>query len=167
MNKQMTLPIRVGQSAGTQIKIAEVHNDALREHITLVNRGALAQPLGGWALATLRGEKIFFLPDDVILQPGIRLVVFSGQDAPDHPAHDLRLAWTHEQVWNNRSDVAVLFDFNGAEVDRYVYPPERPLRRLSQRRKRLARDGEAWRIVDEPKPNKQADPHKDKRAPRR
>ncbi|MEK7323946.1 MAG: lamin tail domain-containing protein [Chloroflexota bacterium] len=167
MRKRTAQPTRTGQMPGAQIKIAEVHNDALREHVTLVNRGTLAQPLGGWALATLRGERIYFFPDDMILRAGMRVAVHSGQDVPDRPPHDLRLAWTREQMWNNRRDVAVLFDANGAEVDRCAYPPERPLRRVTQRRKQLVRDGETWRIVDEPRPETQTGPRKDQHAPRR
>lgn len=169
MRKRTAQPTRTGQVAGAQIKIGEVHNDALREHVTLINRGTLAQPLGGWALATLRGERLFFFPDDALLPPGGRLTVHSGQAAPraSRERRDLHMLWTDAQMWNNRRDVAVLFDANGDEVDRFAYPPERPLRRIARRGKRLARDGETWRIVDEPRPETQTGPRKDKRAPRR
>jgi len=42
---------------GAQVKIDELHNDALREHISIVNRGTLSSPMGGWVLATLRGKQ--------------------------------------------------------------------------------------------------------------
>jgi hypothetical protein len=170
MRKRTAQPTRTGQMTGAEIKIGEVHNDALHEHVTVVNRGTVAQPLGGWALATLRGERIFFFPDDLILRPGMRVTVHSGHARPRAPATGrapLDLLWTDEQMWNNRRDVAVLFDANGDEMDRYAYPPERPLRRVTHHRKQLVRNGETWRIVDEPRPEMQSGPRKDKRAPRR
>ena len=47
MGKRSAQPIRAGQLAGTQVKIVGVCNDALREYVTITNRGTLAQPLGG------------------------------------------------------------------------------------------------------------------------
>ena len=149
MPKRTARPTRTGQVAGAQIKIGKVHNDALREYVVIVNRGTLPQPLGGWALATLRGERLFFFPDDTILPPGQRLTVHSGQEALEalRTPLDLRLAWTDEQMWNNRRDVAVLFDANGGEVDRCAYPPERPLRRVTQRHSGGGEDTPLWRWV--------------------
>jgi hypothetical protein len=120
MTKRTTQPARAGQLAGAQVKIGQVHNDALREYVTVVNVGTMAQPMGGWALASLRGERFYTFPDGLILLPEIVAVIHSGQGASDNPPHDL--LWTEEQVWNNQGDVAVLFDADGLEVDRCAYP---------------------------------------------
>jgi hypothetical protein len=130
------------------VKIAKVYNDALRECVTIVNRGTLAQPMGGWALASLRGERFYVFPDDLILRPGMMVIIHSGQGALDNPHRDL--LWTREQIWNNRGDVAVLFDANGLEIDRCTYPHERVLGSAARHRKRLLRDSGIWRIVNEP-----------------
>ena len=70
-------------------------------------------------------------------------------------------------MWNNRGDVAVLFDANGLEIDRCAYGHARKLGNTTQRRKRLLRDGETWRMVDEPMPETKAHPLKNRRPSRR
>ena len=150
MGKRSSQPIRAGQLAGTRVKIVGVYNDALREYVTITNRGTLAQPLGGWVLATLRGERFYTFPDGLILLPSMEVTIYSGQGALDMPAgasRAVRLVWTDEQVWNNRGDVAVLFDAEGIEVDRCAYPHERILGSATRRPLRLLREGETWRIL--------------------
>jgi hypothetical protein len=152
MPKQIAQPTRTGQMAGAQVKIMEVHNDALSEYVALVNRGALAQPMTGWALVTLRGERVYQFPDNLILQPGMMVFVHSGHDAPNRTQAPRDLFWTDEQMWNNRSDTAVLFDAHGLEVDRYAYPRGRMRGNTARHRQRLTRDGENWRVSDESAP---------------
>ena len=153
MPKRTAQSTRTGQLSGVQLEISGIHNDGLRESVTLINRGTVVQPMGGWALATLRGERFYFFPDDLILRPGKMVTVHSGQDAPDMSSaapHELQLVWAHEQMWNNGGDMAVLFDANGVEVDRYAYPHERIMGSGNRRRKRLLHDGETWCIEDQP-----------------
>lgn len=152
MRKRTAQPTRAGQLTGTQLRIVTIHNDGLRESITLANQGTLAQPMCGWALATLRGERFYFFPDDVVMLPEMTVTIHSGQDALDAPPSDL--LWTHEQMWNNRGDVAVLFDCDGLEVDRYAYPHKRITGSAASRLKRLARDGEVWRVVTLHRPSR-------------
>jgi hypothetical protein len=166
MPKRTTRPTRSGQVAGAQIKIGEVHNEALCEYVVIVNQGTLPQPMGGWALATLRGERLFFFPDDAILPPGQMLTVHSGQGMPDKLCTPHDLLWTPEQVWNNRRDVAVLFDPDGWEVDRWAYPHARVLGSSARRRKRLMREAETWCIEDEPPPEARTGWLRDRRAGR-
>jgi hypothetical protein len=150
MPKRIAQLTRVGQLAGTHLKIIDIYNDALREHVTIVNLGTQAQPMGGWVLASLRGEQFYTFPDDLILPPHMRVSLHSGEGALDAPPH--HLFWAVEQIWNNRGDVAVLFDANGFEVDRRAHPykwTQRP-QRTTPRRKRLLCDGETWHMVDEP-----------------
>ena len=98
MRKRTSQPTRVGQMDGAQVRLDRVHNDAQREFVEIVNRGTLAQPMGGWVLASLRGEQFYLFPDNVILQPEMVATVHSGQGASDNPPRDL--LWTREQIWN-------------------------------------------------------------------
>jgi hypothetical protein len=148
MSKRAPQPTRTGQLAGARIKIVGVYNHGLREHATIVNQGAVAQPLGGWALVALRGNRFYFFPDGLILTPGMKVFIYSGQDALNSPPY--HLFWTDEQMWSNRNDVALLFDNTGLEIDRCAYSHKRMLDHDPQRRKRLLNDGETWRLVDEP-----------------
>jgi len=146
MSRQTSQPVQAGQIAGARPRITGILNDALREQVTIVNGGTMAQPMDGWALASLRGERVYAFPADLILLPGMEVTIHSGQEAHDHPPYDL--LWTQEQVWSNRADTAVLFDAHGVEVDRVPYPPKQT--RAARSRKALIRDGDTWRIVDEP-----------------
>lgn len=149
MSKRAPQPTRTGQLAGAKIKIVGVYNHGLREHVAIVNQGTVAQPLGGWALVVQRGKRFYFFPDDLILMPGMKVFIHSGQEALNSPPY--HLFWTDEQMWSNRSDVALLFDHGGREIDRCAYSHKRMLGHDTQRRKRLLNDGETWRLVDEPR----------------
>ncbi|HEX9654476.1 MAG TPA: lamin tail domain-containing protein [bacterium] len=147
MPKRTAQPARAGQLAGVQIKIVGVYNHGLREHATIVNQGTVAQPLGGWVLVALRGNRHYFFPDDLFLLPGMKVFVHSGREALNNPPY--HLFWTDEQMWSNRNDVALLFDHSGLEIDRCAYSHKRMLGHDAQRRKRLLKDGETWQLVDE------------------
>lgn len=146
---QISQPTHAGELAGAQLEIIHVHNDGLRESVTIINRGTIAQPMSGWALATLRGGQVYTFPDDFTLLPGLKVVIHSGQGAPENSPRDL--FWTHEQRWNNRSDTAILFDVHGLEVDRWVYPHGRISGSAAKQRKRLVRNGDTWDVVNEQK----------------
>jgi uncharacterized protein (DUF2267 family) len=135
----------------TPVELVSVDNYALRESVRIVNWGPQAQPMHGWALASMRGEEIYFFPPNITLEPQAAITVQSGAGAQDAPPNDL--FWTDKQVWNNDGDLAVLFDPAGHEVDRYVYPDEQMLGSLAVHRKRLLREGATWRIVDEERGN--------------
>ncbi len=147
-HKRTAQPTRAGQLAGARVKIVAVHNHGLSEHVVIANSGTVPQPLGAWALAALRGNRLYFFPDDTILRPGMTLTIHSGQDARAHTPPGL--FWTDEQMWSNRSDMALLFDPEGNEVNRFSYSRHRLLRRDTMRRKRLIRAGDTWQMVDEP-----------------
>jgi hypothetical protein len=88
-----------------QLEISGIHNDDLRESATIVNLGTTAQPMSGWALATLRGGQVYMFPDDLILLPGAKVVIHSGQGAPENSPYEL--FWTREQRWNNQIDISL------------------------------------------------------------
>lgn len=147
MSKRGPQPTRTGQLSGARIKIVGVYNHGLREHIAIVNQGTMAQPLGGWALAAQRSERVYFFPEDLILLPGMKVFIHSGQEALNSPPY--HLLWTDEQRWSNRNDIALLFDNSGSEIDRCAYSHKRILGHNAQRRKRLLNNGATWRLVDE------------------
>jgi len=57
--------------------------------------------------------------------------------------------WTTDQVWNNNSDTAILFDANGLEIDRHNYPHERVMGSSANHRKVLIRNDDDFEIVNE------------------
>lgn len=151
MPKQSVQPLRTAQLTGASIKIDWVRNDALREEVRITNEGTLAQPMSAWALASLLGERFFFFPEDLFLLPGKSVYVHSGQNQSETDSSDhVHLVWTDEQVWNNRGDVAILFDAHGEEIDRFAYPSDQVRRSKAGRRKILSHEGDQWIIKDEP-----------------
>jgi hypothetical protein len=150
MSKQISQIVRIGQLEGAKLKIKAVKNDGLREHAAIINRGTVAQPMSGWVLASLRGLTFYPFPDDFKFEPGMIVKVQSGQQEPnDKQGVWANLLWTVEQVWNNRGDIAILFDANGLEVDRHFYPHERVMGSSANRRKVLVRNDNGFEIVNE------------------
>jgi hypothetical protein len=144
MSKLSSYTVNTGQLDGADLKIESVQNNGLQESLTIINRGTVVQPMSGWVLASLRGQVFYEFPEGLILHAGMIAVVHSGQQepqkAPSH--HDVwrELFWTTEQIWNNHGDIAILFDANGQEIDRYSYPHERLMGSSANRRKVLLRN---------------------------
>jgi hypothetical protein len=152
MSKQISQIVRVGQLKGAKLKIKAIKNDGLQEYAAIINLGTVAQPMSGWALASLRGQTFYPFPDDLMFEPGMVVKVQSGQQEPKETNNMqgvwVNLLWTVEQVWNNRGDIAILFDANGVEVDRHSYPHERVMGSGSNRRKVLVRKDDGFEIVN-------------------
>ncbi len=153
MSKQISQIVRIGQLKGAKLKIKAVKNDGLQEYAAIINRGTVAQPMSGWVLASLRGQTFYPFPDDLMFEPGMIVKVQSGQQEPKETNNKrgvwADLLWTVEQVWNNRGDIAILFDANGLEVDRHSYPHERVMGSGANRRKVLVRNDNSFEIVNE------------------
>jgi len=153
MSKQISQIVRIGQLKGAKLKIKAVKNDGLQEYAAIINRGTVAQPMSGWVLASLRGQTFYPFPDDLMFEPGMIVKVQSGQQEPKETNNKhgvwADLLWTVEQVWNNRGDIAILFDANGLEVDRHSYPHERVMGSGANRRKVLVRKDNGFEIVNE------------------
>ena len=153
MSKLSSYTVNTGQLEGANLKIESVQNNGLQESLTLTNRGTVVQPMSGWVLAGLRGQVFYVFPDDLMLPASMTAVVHSGQQelqkVPSH--HDVwrELFWTTGQIWNNRGDIAILFDANGQEIDRYSYPHERVMGSSANRRKVLLRTDNGFEIVSE------------------
>ena len=162
MSKQSSHIVNTGQLDGANLKIEAVHNDGLQESVTIINQGTVIQPMSGWVLASLRGQALYPFPDDLLLRPSMNVMVHSGQPEPQkaltHQTARVDLLWTTEQIWNNHGDIAILFDANGQEIDRYSYPHGRVMGSSAKRRKVLLRNskqepgifnGNSYEIVDQ------------------
>jgi hypothetical protein len=108
---------------GARIVVKEVRNEGKAESIVIANEGHADQPLTGWALASLQGTQVFRFDDGLVLKPGSRITVTSGEGVSHKPPEVF--GWTEENVWNNRGDVALLFDYEGEEAARFAYPASR------------------------------------------
>jgi hypothetical protein len=153
VSKQTSQIVSVGQLQGAKMKIKAVTNDGLQEYVTIINLGTVAQPMSGWVLASLRGQAFYPFPDDLIFEPDMVVEVQSGQLVLKNP-HNERdvwavLHWTIDQVWNNHSDTAILFDANGMEIDRLSYPHERVMGSSANRRKILVRHNDGFEIIND------------------
>ena len=144
MSKQSSHIVNTGQLDGANLKIEAVHNDGLQESVTIINQGTVIQPMSGWVLASLRGQALYPFPDDLLLRPSMNVMVHSGRQEPQkaltHQTARVDLLWTTDQIWNNHGDIAILFDANGQEIDRYSYPHERVMGSSANRRKVLLRN---------------------------
>ena len=153
MSKRTSSVVQTGQLEGAKISIETVHNVGLQESLTITNRGTVVQPMSEWVLASLRGQVFYVFPDDLLIRPGMNVVIFSGQQKPAKTHLDQTrwkdLMWTTDQVWNNHGDTAILFDAVGQEVDRHSYPHSRVLGSSDKRKKALISDDSGFEIVDE------------------
>ena len=152
MSKRTSQIISAGQLKGAKLRIKAVKNDGLQESATIINRGTVLQPMSGWVLASMRGQVFFAFPDDLMLEPGMVVVIQSGQQASKKYNDQgvwANLLWTINQVWNNHSDTAILFDANGLEIDRLSYPHERVMDSSANRRKILVRIDNGFEIVND------------------
>ncbi|MFA5873245.1 MAG: lamin tail domain-containing protein [Anaerolineales bacterium] len=154
MSKKTAQIVRAGQLEGVKLFIKKIHNDVLQESISIHNQGTVAQPMSGWVLASLRGQLFYPFPDNLIFLPGLTVVVHSGQQVQGQGWSDriaqVDLFWTNEQVWNNRGDMATLFDADGFEIDRYIYPHERVMGSSDKRHKMLVQRPDGYQITDAP-----------------
>jgi hypothetical protein len=153
MSNKLSYIVQTGELDGSKIKIEVIQNDGLQESVTIINRGTIGQPMAGWVLASLRGQAFYLFPEDLILRPACLIVIHSGQKESQKKVRDLAiqadLLWSTQQIWNNHSDTAVLFDANGLEIDRYSYPHNRVMGSSANRRKELIRNNDGFVIGNE------------------
>jgi len=154
MSKQNAKIVRSGQLEGVKLIIKKIHNDGLQESVSIQNQGTVAQPMSGWILASLRGQLFFTFPDHLIFLPGMTVIVHSGQQRLGNVWSSkiarVDLFWTNEQVWNNHGDMAILFDADGNEIDRYAYPHGRVMGSSAEHRKMLVQNTDGQQIFDIP-----------------
>lgn len=154
MSKQTVQNVRVGQLNGVKLIIKKIHNDGLQESVSIKNQGTVAQPMSGWILASLRGQVFYTFPDNLICMPGKVIIVHSGLQTQVQGRVSLIVQndffWTNEQVWNNHGDMAILFDADGNEVDRYAYPYKRVMGSSAEQRRMLIQHSDGYQIIDAP-----------------
>lgn len=130
------------------LRIVQVYTEAQREYVTIINSGNLAQSLNGWTLVTLRQNRAFVFTAGFVLPPGKLVTIHSGPAARENPPD--HIIWTRERIWNDIADVAVLFNADGVEVDRFAYPHEHALGKEARRHKRLVFDGLSYQLTNAP-----------------
>jgi len=87
------------------------------EYFTMENTGTGPVDLTGWTVSNERGE-IFRFPDGYVLAVGAVVFVHSGAGTNTGNV----LYWNASgPVWNDQSDIAVLYDPTGLIVDIYAY----------------------------------------------
>jgi hypothetical protein len=87
------------------------------EYFTLENTGTGPVDLGGWTVSNERGA-VFRFPDGYRLAVGAVVFVHSGSGTDSGNV----LFWgSAAPVWNNDSDIAVLYDATGLLIDIYHY----------------------------------------------
>ena len=154
MSKQTVQNVRVGQMNGVKLIIKKIHNDGMEESVSIKNQGTVAQPMSGWILASLCGKVFYTFPDNLILLPGKVIIVHSGLQTQVQGRVSLIVQndffWTNEQVWNNHGDMAILFDADGNEVDRYAYPYKRVMGSSAEQRRMLIQHSDGYQIIDAP-----------------
>ncbi|MDD5220244.1 MAG: lamin tail domain-containing protein, partial [Candidatus Bipolaricaulis sp.] len=87
------------------------------EYFTLENSGTEPVDLTGWSVSNERGDTFRF-PDRFTLAPGAIVMIHSGAGANSAEI----LYWNAaEPMWNNTTDIAILYDADGDIVDVYAY----------------------------------------------
>ncbi len=87
------------------------------EYFTLENTGTETVDLTGWSVSNEGGDTFRF-PDGFTLAPGAIVMIHSGAGSDSAEI----LYWdAAEPVWNNTTDIAILYDAGGDIVDVYAY----------------------------------------------
>jgi len=97
--------------------------DLRREAVTVINKSHADVDLSNWLLVSLTGAQSFTYPADTVLKPGATVTVWSGKDAEskNHPPRSL--FWTKKYIWNDKGDVAAIYNANGMLVHSSVVHP--------------------------------------------
>lgn len=140
------MPTVMHEAQGADLAISQVLVDSQVEEVTIRNYGELDQPLSGWALASFHGLEVYRFPEGTFVPAGDEIRVVSGQGARAQAPRDL--LWTHDNVWNNRSDMALLFDNLGHEVGRFAYPRPTVRKERAPKLKILIQDRDGYHLQD-------------------
>jgi len=101
------------------LEIAYLVYEGDDERIAITNNGGQAQVMTGWKIHSVVGDQWYYFPSGYTLVAGATVRVHSGPDAISNPPGDL--LWTHNNIWNNAGDKAVLYNSAGQQVDSYCY----------------------------------------------
>jgi len=103
------------------------HLDLVGEVVTLINTAFVDQDISGFILRSLVGPQTFVFPENTVLKSGSTVVVHSGKgsDSKAHPP--LSFHWTNKNIWNNKGDIAALYNKEGHLVcSKHEFPDRVP-----------------------------------------
>jgi len=90
------------------------------EYVRICNISPTRQSLKGFRLCNRR--ELCYTFSRGSLDPGYTALVFSGPGEDDLKGHQLKFHWNSPfPVWNNRGDVAILYDPQGKPISRFPF----------------------------------------------
>lgn len=102
-----------------RLHITAVQNLGEQEFVSIYNAGPQEQSMTGWKLHSVNGNEWYDFPVGYVLPVGATVRVESGPAAQHAPPACLR--WTHDRIWDDAADEAVLYAYRGIRVDSYAY----------------------------------------------
>ena len=111
-----------GQAALVSVRVVpdapgNDHDNLNGEYVSIQSHVEGALDIGRWRLCDV-SSRCFRFPDDASIEPGGRVVVYTGYGMNDGVSFFMN---NGRAVWNNDGDEATLFDAHGHPVLRYVY----------------------------------------------
>jgi hypothetical protein len=97
--------------------------DLIAERVDITNNTDGPLNLSGYKLSSVVGDQGFTFGEDCVLDRGETVTVWSGPQSSKHKDPPRHLQWTRRYIWNNEGDTAVLFDGEGAVVQKVVCTP--------------------------------------------
>jgi hypothetical protein len=93
------------------------HHNLNGEYVVITSNASAAVEIAGWNLCDA-ANACFTFPAGATIQPGSRVVVFTGSGQSDGTNFYMNRG---RAVWNNNGDVATLWDSAGRAVTSYAY----------------------------------------------
>ncbi len=93
------------------------HENLNGEYVVIQSEVDVVLHIGRWQVCDL-SSRCFRFPDDARIEPGRRVVVYTGYGMNDGVSFFMN---NSRAVWNNDGDEATIFDARGRPVVRYVY----------------------------------------------
>ena len=108
--------LSAGEEGTGGVVISEL--DLKKDTVTISNEGAGAANIGAWTLLSKTGDQEFEFADDMVLEAGESVTLWSGRGAKSRAkkAGENNFFWTARYVWNNNGDEAELRDTEGNVV---------------------------------------------------
>ncbi|MBU8922648.1 MAG: thermonuclease family protein [Bacteroidales bacterium] len=103
--------------AGT-VHIAYIHNHKKSEHVIISNATDSTVDVSLWVVVDKSGIELV-IPKNTYLEANMLLKLYSGDLGVNEPPGCYYLS--HENIWNNDSDEALLLNSEGVAIDQYSY----------------------------------------------
>ena len=88
------------------------------EYVELTNQGTAHTDISGWTISAGRSGQDFFFPAGTVLGSGQTIRVYTNQEHPETGGFSFK---SRRAIWNNKGDVAHLFNAAGTEVSTLAY----------------------------------------------